>query len=157
MRESGTDGLRPIADAPTIRSLIGQLEAATEGSRQLDADIWLMINPREAAVAIQQGQALAQKGSSEERLNAAGRRALERVAPHYTTSIDAAATLVMRSYQWNLADYSGFARASVGGTKKFGIADAPTAPLALCIAALKARAAVQVAEGRPEGPSVHKD
>ena len=58
--------------------------------------------------------------------------------PDPTTSLDAALTLVPDSYQWSVTDWRVKAYAQIGATISSAEAAAPA--LALCIAALKARA-----------------
>jgi len=113
-----------------MKSLIAELEAATEGSRELDDAIWLMANR----------QHWFGKG---------WRYDLE-FAANYTTSLDAALTLVPEG--WSLANlYDAIDqkdRPWVGAILRRDepryslpekVLGAPTYALALCIASLKAR------------------
>lgn len=114
-----------------MTAIIARLEAATEGSRELDAEIHRI------------------KTCSQHRPIV-----LEHYPPHYTTSIDAALTLVpMKFYPEMLtwicpASDSRKCRMGVRGPSKArngwhetveGVGKTPA--LALCIAALKARSA----------------
>lgn len=63
--------------------------------------------------------------------------------PSYTASIDAALTLVPEGYDWMVFSVNGFNQANCGPTNSFddvGDQKAATHAIALCIAALKARA-----------------
>lgn len=101
-----------------VDDLITRLEAATEGGRELDALIG----------------------------NAVGRtpdgwvnypHAYEK---HYTTSVDAALTLMPEGRAFALLVYeAGAASAAIGEPPQFGEHEAPSPALALCIAAIKAR------------------
>jgi hypothetical protein len=143
-----------IADAPNLRSLIEELEAATVGSRALDADIFWTIN-----LPHSEHWPTTHRWVS--------------MVPAYTTSIDAALTLVPEGWpitemSWwpsvpkgyeseNVArvgimglDYAGF-----GNHKLRFRAEAKTPALAFCIAALKARQTVDAGgpTGSPAGAS----
>ena len=132
--EVGTDAARAaIADAPNLRSLIERLEAATEGSRELDYAIAETIG-RETVRAMQ--------GT---------------FAPwKYTTSIDAALKLVPEGLYWVVTHGRTRPDEPLGCTmltgkepanEKVCEAEGATAALATCIAALKARqASVEVAQ-----------
>jgi hypothetical protein len=89
--------------------LITRLEAASEGSGRLDEHIWFEIHPH----------------SQPDKY------------PAYTTSLDAAATLVPEVVAgWAVGIDHGRPVASVGSLR---IANGETLALALCIACLKAR------------------
>lgn len=123
-----------------MNDLIAKLEAATEGSRELDLRISYEINPPRYAITAEPVELdvwLAEGG-----------------ARSYTTSLDAALTLVPEGWRWTVANpgydkgvYQGgraladlhHPLSSGGGpnAKAFGA----TPALALCIAALRARAA----------------
>lgn len=104
-------------------TLIEQLESAAEGSRALDAQI-----------ASQHGGF---GGMGYETWDA-----IEADCPHYTTSLDAALTLVPEGREWSVT-YLWDGRC--GGTCDGHHADfkGATPALALCIAALKARQAME--------------
>ena len=129
-------------------TLIERLESATEGSRELDEAIINALCPDamcrqdpawEDSITVYHADALLDSGKAE--------------LPHYTTSLDAALTLVPEGWEWSLA----------GGNKNEPVqvpyascwpdeqpfpaeldlyAEAATPSLALCIAALKAREAM---------------
>lgn len=110
--------------------LIARLEKATGQDRDLDARIAYAVKP-----------ALARCGTLEEWLQtSASKKVLT-----YTWSIDDALTLVPDKLRWSLvgsgkgADMATVSDSYPVGNHYFG--DGPTAALALCIAALKARAA----------------
>ncbi len=104
-----------------MKALIAKLEAATEGSRVLDCFIAYGLHPDFISEAD--------------------------CAPHYTTSIDAALTLVPERAVWALScndEYPGLFRGTVmprlsDDNASDATVHAPTPALALCIAALKAR------------------
>lgn len=109
-----------------LSDLIAKLEAATEGSRFLDVDIaeidmpWTKDRP------------------PSDRL---------RLAPAYTTSIDAALTLVPEGFYWSAShgkvrpdEPLGAAQLRYQDTLSVRAeAEAATAPLAICLVALMAR------------------
>jgi hypothetical protein len=140
----GTDAAdaAATAGAPNLRSLIERLEAATVGGRESDAKIYYCINLPHS-----------EQWPSTHRWVS--------MAPSYTTSIDAALTLLAPAWRilalneaaenvgWGNEKWWWRAQVlSIGarGGANIHSADAPTAPLALCAAALKARAAVEVAQ-----------
>lgn len=92
--------------------LIARLEAAAKGSRRLDAEIDRIITGRTDLVA--------------------GKHCW----PPYTTSIDAAQTLVPEGRRWELVSEPERGAAWVIGQGRFTHASTPE--LALCIAALRA-------------------
>lgn len=99
-----------------MKDLIAKLESATEGSRELDRAIHSHI-----------------RGVEEFLLS---------TWPAYTTSLDAALTLVPEGWHWNVGDvglaWVGTHESATKIVRHDG--DAHTPALALCIAALKARA-----------------
>lgn len=60
--------------------------------------------------------------------------------PHYTSSLDAAMTLVPEGYEWSLTWEAEIARAEIGDPLLLMEGEAATPAIAICIAALKARA-----------------
>ena len=101
-------------------NLIARLEAATEGSRELHAE------------------------TAGLRWNSVGfyyhQNGVDHTGPNYTTSLDAALTLVPEEFDWTLGHTnSGLTIHAQVGPKIECFADTPA--LALCIAALKAREA----------------
>lgn len=117
-----------------MQDLIARLEAATEGSRELDADIalvngWEKVDPFSEDVC-----------GPPWRQIATGYRTMS--CPEFSTSLDAALTLVPEeekgSFTLHVFEGGESAQAHVG---EFEQGDAKTGPLALCIAALKARSA----------------
>lgn len=117
-----------------MQDLIERLEKATGPNRELDQDIWDMV------------------GSNEDSSIADGAR-LIRHAPSYTSSLDAALTLVPENHRWTLCgeevEGDGNIRKPSAHVSMFLSNYAPnrfkegaTTAIALCIAALKARMAV---------------
>lgn len=114
-----------------MTALIELLESATEGSRELDVEIVFALYPE----SIYQPQCVGEEPIfwSEPYY--------KQECPAFTTSIDAALTLVPDGRIWTLgtyADHSGY-RAALDSQSESTKAATPA--LALCIAALKARAA----------------
>ena len=120
-------------------SLIAKLEAATEGSRELDGIIAREIG------AVPKGEDIIHPISPD--LGRFGIGAFDAWdAPHYTTSLDAALTLVPPKYKWMLENWN-----CTDMPREYGVTleddgpddpittSAPTIALALCIAAIKAR------------------
>ena len=125
-----------------LAELIARLEAATEGSRELDAEIGA--HPATPSCGVR-------KGAAKERVvEAADTHDPPLVnLPHYTTSIDAALTLVPEGMEWALSNHGQTGAeqlcwAGVFGSPFIGSecdSHAATPVLALCIAALRAREA----------------
>ncbi len=124
-----------------MKELISRLKQVTEGSRELDREIFDIAGT----------YVLEKRGRDrKEWLYKIGGKDWERIDsyrfPRYTTSIDAALTLVPEGWFW-IADNNpmtgGYARLNavpdIGETMKEVAGDARTPALALCIAALKAR------------------
>jgi hypothetical protein len=121
-----------------MNELIAKLEAATKGSRELDLDLWW--------------ECKANRGSSNSPMPEDYRRSNLKMndAPRYTTSLDAAMTLVPEGWSIGLGDLRSYNpiiwRAHLrdhnnpsASTRDWKEGHAPTPALALCIAALKAR------------------
>ncbi len=95
-----------------LKSLIDELEQAKEGSRELDRKVyWRLDLPRIGN--------------------------MEATIPRYTTSLDAALTLVPEDIWWQLRHEHGVYSVEVGRT--IGTQQKSYPALALCIAALKVR------------------
>lgn len=133
-----------MSDTP-LEELVAKLDAATEGSRELDVQIWELVDFRAALRrywSAATGKRVKLHSLPESGL---GWLAVKNSAPHYTTSIDAALTLVPEGWGWNATGEhsTGFVllyppNNYPGAT---GVqAEAPTPALAICIAALRARA-----------------
>lgn len=128
--------------------LIKRLEAAEEGSRELDGDIALILDaPRhffESKGVSFDPTALQVDGPDcfgGKPIWGGGGHLWE--ATHYTTSIDAALTLVPEDFDYSLIRCDGLFIADVSKSQSFDVneSEAATPALALCIAALKARKA----------------
>lgn len=111
----------------TKDELIAKLEQATEGSRELDAAIDAVA--RKVPTADITANIL-KHHPREGDLN----------IPCYSTSLDAALTLIGQDWDWAIEHDSDEYRASVGDPKLSYAHSAPTPALALVIASLKARA-----------------
>lgn len=125
-------------------TLIDRLEAAETGSRQLDCDIQLLVGPnlvsRNGGVW---GDLYPHRREEWSSYN------IDAVAdnwkiPAYTTSVDAALTLIPENGFWSITaagdgkGFDAFVR-SVPNNQPMNWTRAKTAPLALVIAALRAR------------------
>ena len=132
-----------------MKDLIAKLEVATDGSRELDAEVACALDPkRHSPNKIEPGCYSDGKG---EIRGAVAPDFFYSKAPLYTTSLDAALTLVPEGCGWIVESDGGASvhrleKAAGGGFPiigEFGIYGEPasTPALALSIAALKARAA----------------
>lgn len=124
-------------------TLITQLEQAVEGSRELDTEIALVfgyLHPKRGPIANA-------PSSDDPRVIAAAWQ-----VPHFSTSLDAAISLIPEGAVWHvMTDYGDLNRAKVGPannpsasiygprSEDFISADASTPALAVCLCALKAR------------------
>lgn len=124
----------------TITELITLLESASEGSRELDALIACHVFADQFILSDSPHNT---KYGYVTRIKD-GRGVKTDTAPMLATSIDAALTLVPKGWAWatGRAMGEGFF-CDLGQLDQGGIdiyASAPTAPLAICIACLRARA-----------------
>lgn len=134
-----------------LSDLIARLEAATEGSRELDGDVHVAVQSAdEEWVHDGNGRCAKYMRPMHKHLES---------APHYTTSLDAALTLVPKGYGAVAGGVGDQVIVGTNGPAWFAVVDvatnighwserrahgeavAGTAAIALCIAALKARAA----------------
>lgn len=119
-----------------LLSLIGRLEEATEPSREMDCRIAVAVGWSKADGVAIAHEKLEQNECPFDWYHFAGARDV----PAYTASIDAAMMLVHDGWNvwvWRAHSWGPEWQAAVNRGE---IAVAPTAPLALCIACLKARA-----------------
>lgn len=128
---------RPDAIDPRS-TLIARIEAAQEGSRGLDEAIALHLYPGLEKKRIEDAIV-----GAEERWYYLGTHAR---IEHYTTSIDAALTLVPDRYWWGMDCAKGMSGAFIYGLydhedQQIASARAATPALAICAAALRAREA----------------
>lgn len=114
-----------------MSGLIERIEAAGEGSRKIDGDI---------AVDVKSVPPFVSHRDSPEWASWSGGRDYWD-APHYTTSVDAALTLVPEGFDWTLGHTNGglTIHAEVGGRGDEYMRFGATPALALCAAALRAR------------------
>lgn len=124
-----------------LTSLIERVEAATEGSRELDKVIWLACTSgatRDKWSYIH--KATGRECTVDETRDATGRLI---IVPEYTTSIDAALTLMPEGQDWSLFSDNGTAMAGCMPASEDGcdMTDTPgaTPALALLAAILRAR------------------
>lgn len=126
-----------------MNDLIAKLEAASEGNRELDLDIAIILgdfvvkndDEYENALFDKHGMGYGTEGQWKH---------FEDQLPHYTTSLDAALTLVPEGWEWQIFSddqASVFKRPdSGGGYSEIYDGENPVFPaLALAIAALKTR------------------
>lgn len=139
-----------------LTSLIDRIEAATEGSRELDGDIALLVgweptHDRQSTLKWSDTYPSCRERWIGDRAPFNNWR-----VPHYSTSIDAALTLLPEGWWWSAGVCRRENHASVGteiGTvegelifETFGA----TAPLALLAAILRARQAAQSGQAQTE-------
>lgn len=121
----------------TVSDLIAKLSAATGPSRELDAEIAVVVNGGEIVwkqTRYTMEQHPARRYASAQHIGGYG---FDHV-PEYTASLDAALTLVPDEYDWVIGKTnSGLTVYAKVGPNIEEFADTPA--LALCIAALKAR------------------
>ena len=127
-----------------LTALLARLEAHPEGGRELDGDIATAIN-----LMLSSDYSYADWRAYCARNPSLGNHLYDDV-PRYTTSTDAAVTLVPADHEWSLTSWSngdmisGKPRARVfTGRFDFKWCRAATPALALCVAALRARQAVE--------------
>lgn len=131
-------------------TLIAELEAATEGSRESDAEIWWDVKPSQARTAYWNGAIGKPHPLIDLPRSGLGYHGVCVSTPHYTTSLDAALTLVPEECGWYVDDagevavFEGKRDDNNAGALIIGNCHrAPTPALALCIAALRARQAIK--------------
>ena len=124
-----------------LDALIAKLEAATEGSRELNGEIWWVVDRRAAEVTYRNAALGNPIAIPDKMPGGLGRLVVTQYAPHYTTSIDAALTLVPDGLDEEIkrARHRGWYVALWKPGRVGQIGDSSTPALALCIAALKAR------------------
>lgn len=135
-----------------LAALIEKLEKATEGSRSLNGAIWKAVDPQAASIADCDVRAMGNRDWTKEEADRNAEIKLRRLAPPYTTSLDAALTLVPERFSPGVSHnleqgiWDAWLMGRNGDREEWEtivVADAhhdSSAPLALCIAALKARA-----------------
>ena len=121
--------------------LIARLESAAEGSRELDAEIWACLQGCTSPLEYEQ---VDHGGPAREAVICGSLAAWLDEIPHYTTSLDAALTLVPEGKAWDCGYYPGYdntghAEVFLGSGDPAFRAPAKTPALALCIASLRAR------------------
>ena len=114
-------------------TLIERLESAPEGSRELDGEIALLLGWKKTI-----------DGFYNSRWKDPAGQLQGNIPPAFTTSIDAALTLVPEGWRWDIGPWDDQIRAEIWNhtedeTKEQYCGFASTPALALCIAALKAR------------------
>ena len=123
-----------------VDTLIRDLEATTKGSRELDASIFI-----EITLGVKEAGRIDRQDGLVGWWPKDGPYQSAEEVPHYTTSLDAALTLVPEGAGWNVWHYTDGYAALVGkrceksiGNGVEGWSDT-TPALAFCIAILKAR------------------
>ena len=141
--QSGPAPSQRPAESGSGESLIARLKTATEGSRELDFEIFKLLHPMYAKWEYRGFN------SGGEYIKGPGRFREQCPSDPYTTSIEAALTLVPDGWAWHRMKRVGRDRsiwmAILLPEPRNNLPDAhgnaATPALALCIAALKARAA----------------
>ncbi len=134
-----------------MTDLLTRLEQAKEGSRELDAEIHCHVHKgqRMTHPKLPRGYTMTDLGNKARNENRARSQFIHSdrgPAPHYTTSLDAALTLVPPNHEWS----AGNDAENQKGWAKVGkevwdenfdeyVVVSATPALALCIAALRAR------------------
>ncbi|MDB5620552.1 hypothetical protein [Tardiphaga sp.] len=136
-----------MAKHTKLLELVTCCEAVSHGDRELDADIWLAVTP--GATRNKTGYTHAASGKwcdIDETRDATGRLI---VVPHYTSSLEAAATLIPDDFDWVLERTNGGLTicARVGHNDPDRSSWGNTPELALTAAALCARAASSITAG----------
>lgn len=120
----------------TPSALIAELEAAEQGSRELDGkirDCLGLVDPKTKRLRVRQG----------------GFKFISEGPRPFTTSLDSALSLVAKGWGWEIGEEVGggtvgavvwHATSKRNGYRSYGVR---SAALALCVAALKARAALE--------------
>ena len=122
-----------------MRELIAKLEAATEGSRELDAEIYWAVDNAAAQRAYWNAALGLPRKLTGLMPSGLGRIGVECSAPHYTASLDAALTLLPAGYGAVSASINESGKSSVRIGHPYVFGEGATPALALTIAALKAR------------------
>lgn len=117
---------------PNLSPLIQRLEKADGPSRELDAEIRRVVL---GSIAQNVLQFSAERDGSVSHYNESGQRVKREAAPSYTSSIDAALTLVPEDRNWTLAKTC----CVIGELRAGGIGNSVHTAIAICIAALRAQ------------------
>lgn len=129
-------------------ALIRQLECATKGSRGFDGDIWAIADYDEmwrrcGWKGLWYAGHLHTKAEKAERI----KRMAAHLAPAYTTSLDAALTLVPDGMGWGVKKqqngHFAWCDGDIAQAGNVAVRYGVTPAIALCIAALKARQAAK--------------
>ena len=122
-----------------LKSLIAELETAKEGGRRLDYGIARLLG-RSVPRFVDIEEIISNPEAEVVRLKGGGVSTGFR-PPRYTTSIDAALTLVPEGWNWQISDIGlAWVGTHLAANKPVRFdGDAATPALALCISALKAR------------------
>lgn len=138
-----------MGDKAQLLALAERVEAATGADRLLDAQIWLAVAMGEIQSGIARASGIWPKGCSEEEWSRRESLWITDNAPRFSASLDAALALCPQGHWWNVGQDTDFAWANLtpwGTDKTIEALNCATPALALCAAALKARAA---SETRP--------
>lgn len=138
-----------MTDLPTI---LAQLESAEGPSRELDRDLWEMFDPKDFQRFYYNVKGSSNKAWPAKYKDEWTRERLLKSAPAYTASIDAALGLVERVLgdEWNVTIATAYGSVNVipNDPDSLGVSDpraghayAPTIPLAILSALIKAKIA----------------
>lgn len=129
-----------MSKADELLAIVERCEKASEGSRELDARIAFVLDNRSIHVIVD-GDVLGRNNQPPHDICIVG------WAPSYTTSLDAAMTLVPPGHDWSLFSDNGAAMAGCMPASEDGCdwTDVPgaTPALAICAAALRAQAEME--------------
>lgn len=127
-----------------IAALIAKLEMATGPDREIDTEIWLLVTPGATRKKWSYTHTATGRLCEVDETRQADRRLI--IVPDFTASVDAAAKLTPQAHDWALHVDNGKAIAGCMPASEDGCdcsdSHGATPALALCIAALKARAAL---------------
>jgi hypothetical protein len=136
-----------MSDKQTIEALIERLEKATGPDRELDAEIFIEVTP-----GVKDAGRIDRDGGVVGWWPKDGPYESARITPDYTSSIDAALTLVPEGAVWTLEASRAWVRILDGDDVSefqagFNGREAEATALALCIASLRARISNSMKEG----------
>ena len=138
------------AVASSLSDLIARLEKATWPDRAIDGLIKALVNPP-PSLADEPASIFVRYDRNDDlgvfKTDHATQLSFKTLVPPYTSSIDAAMTLVPEGMEKDFTDLYGVARVSVGINAEpgpfYGTHEGGSLAIALCIAALRARSQIE--------------
>jgi hypothetical protein len=130
----------------SIGDLLARLSAATKGSRELDAEIYAATSWDAGVLTTEEWKAVIERYSRDYPCDACGSTAYQS-CPRYTTSLDAARTIVPKGWRWIIEDLGDDSfRVSLRQSYEQGLREHSVTgrnpALAMCIIALAAHGGV---------------